>query len=197
MNLSDELNNDQELIDLELVDHWMMIENKPKVIVFDLDHTIWPFYVDLQVVPPFRKKNCFGREVIVDSNDSEIECFKDIKKILNTLKWHCFKNSEHLAVASKALSNQVAFELIDLFGFNEYFSSVQIYSMPKTQHINAIKQEIQFENYNQVLFYDDNKFNIRDTKQMGVFSFLVNKNNGLDLKAVHKSLDLYDRFYRK
>ncbi|XP_075527136.1 magnesium-dependent phosphatase 1-like isoform X6 [Dermacentor variabilis] len=49
-------------------------EKRPKLIVFDLDYTLWPMYVDTHVTPPFKK-------VKTDDPDAA-------KELLTLLDWN-------------------------------------------------------------------------------------------------------------
>ncbi|KAJ8968597.1 hypothetical protein NQ317_004413 [Molorchus minor] len=56
-----------------------MAVKKPKLIVFDLDYTLWPFWVDTHVSPPFRK---VSNGSIVDNYGSQIKCYPQVPDAL-------------------------------------------------------------------------------------------------------------------
>ena len=53
----------------------------PRVIVFDVDFTLWPFWVDTHVRPPF-SKNTSG---IVDSRNKSISLYESVPKIFQEI----------------------------------------------------------------------------------------------------------------
>ena len=42
-------------IDEKIIAAWETLKYKPKVIAFDLDCTLWPFWIDTHVKAPFKK----------------------------------------------------------------------------------------------------------------------------------------------
>jgi magnesium-dependent phosphatase 1 len=185
--------NNRYECDIDLVYHWRDLKKKPSVIVFDLDHTLWPFYVDTTVKEPFTKVN----EAVFDANNKLLAPFESVTKILKTLKECCFDDDEKLAIASRSTRQDLAMNLIELFGWTNLIDSFQIYSMPKSNHMHAIKNELKFNSFRQVLFFDDHQFNINTTKPMGVFAFKLDKSTGLNMKALHRAFDLYDYYMHR
>jgi magnesium-dependent phosphatase 1 len=176
-------------IDTELIKRWKGLKKKPNVIVFDLDYTLWPYYVDCHVEPPIRKLN--EREV-VDSVGFKMNGFKDINKILKTLKEHCLNDNQYLAVASRSTTPKLAMEAIEALGWTEYFSSVQIYPKSKTIHMSKIKEDLKFESYDQVLFFDDEHTNIKETSKMGVCAILIACETGVDMNTLLNGLNKFN-----
>ena len=185
----------EDMIDCELVYHWRDLKHKPKFIIFDLDHTLWPFAVDTNIVPPFRRIKEDKNSIITDLNDLELKGFEDVPKILNTLFEYCFMEGEKMAVASRSRRKDLALKLIELLDWKKYFHSIQIYSMPKNNHIFAIKSELNIKDFKDVLFFDDNKSNIEVANQLGICSFFVDKNIGLNLFNVHCAFDIFEKQY--
>ena len=184
--------NCEDLLDYDLVYHWRDLVIKPKIIVLDLDHTLWPFYVDTNPVPPFTKHLIGKQLTVTDSTQTQLMGYADIPKILNTLTEYCFNNGEQIAIASRSRRQDLAMNLIELFNWKKYFNSFQIYSLPKNNHLFAIKNELKCNDFGDMLFFDDNKYNVNLATDMGVCSYLVDKNIGLNFESVHRALDIFD-----
>jgi magnesium-dependent phosphatase 1 len=195
---STKIKDNNHLIDHDLIKHWKGLKRKPKVIVFDLDYTLWPYYVDCHVAPPIKKETHKKKVTIRDNNDYELFHYEDVPRILYTLKYHCFKDDtdRHLAIASKSSTKMLALNLIDHFNWSQYFSSFQIYPRSKTHHMNEIKKDLGdsvFTNFNEVLFFDDEPYNIKQTKEIGVYAHRVHRDTGLDTKAIFNGLDKFSK----
>lgn len=180
-------------ISIELLYHWNDLIKRPKVIVFDLDHTLWNFYIDYDRKPPLRK---LADKRVVDSNGKCLDFFPQVIQILNTLKTECFNNGNvKLAIASRAQQFQVAFDALNLLECHSYFDSVQIYSCPKNVHLYAIRDDLKLktDDFSDFLFFDDNKYNINVAREFGICSILVDKKRGLDIDYINYGLDVFEK----
>ena len=135
-----------------------------ELIVFDLDYTLWPFHVDTHVDPPFKKEN----GIIKDRNGTLIKCFPEVPSILKQLHDLGYK----LAVASRTDTPKEGRELVDLFGWNKYFTYYEIYPGCKVTHFNCFKKNSGID-FHRMLFFDDESRNIRDISKLGVTSIFV------------------------
>ncbi|XP_057658278.1 magnesium-dependent phosphatase 1-like [Diorhabda carinulata] len=161
-----------------------MESKKLNLIVFDLDYTLWPFWVDTHVTPPFQK-NASGH--IVDRNNTKIECYPEVPEVLNELH----NEGYTLAVASRTSEIKGAKQLIQLFGWDKYFKYLEIFPGQKTKHFNNIKSQSGVQ-YNEMIFFDDESRNIVDVGGIGVTSILVT--DGVNRKIVEEGIR---RFARK
>ncbi|KAK4877335.1 hypothetical protein RN001_009841 [Aquatica leii] len=154
---------------------------KPKLIVFDLDYTLWPFWVDTHVNPPFRKSSSGS---IVDSTGATVKCYKEVPKVLEKLK----QDGYILGVASRTSEIRGAMQLIELFGWAKYFTYKEIYPGKKTTHFANFRKQSGIQ-YKDMLFFDDENRNIKDLKGEGVTSILVQ--DGVTEKVVENGLKEY------
>jgi len=156
----------------------MSLTRVPKMVVFDLDYTLWPFWVDTHVNPPFHK-NSTGK--VVDSRGSVIKYYPDTPTILKYLK----ENNIGISVASRTGEIDGAEQLIQLFGWNKYFQNKQIYPGSKDKHIKKISKTHSIE-LEDMLFFDDEHRNIVDLERLGVVSILVK--NGMTMQVLMDGL---------
>lgn len=177
--------------DHELVKHWRSLKKKPNVIVFDLDYTLWPYYVDCHVEPPLSKRTINGQEALFDSNGMQVTGFSEVTKILKTLKHHCLSPEQHIAIASRSTTPELAMQVIEHLGWKEFFSSFQIYPLNKVTHMSEIKKDLDFERYEEVLFFDDEYYNIKATQSLGLVAVHIDDRNGLDLRTFIDGLNIY------
>lgn len=138
-----------------------------------------------------------GDLVLNDSNGNYLRPFQDVTRILTTLKDHCLKRNQHLAVASRASSRNLALKAIEEFGWTRFFSSIQIYPEVKTIHMKNIITELNIQSYDQILFFDDEHRNIVDTSVIGVLACLVTQKNGFDKTQIFDGLRSYNDRERK
>jgi len=150
----------------------------PKMVVFDLDYTLWPFWVDTHVSPPFHKN---GNGKVVDLRGSVIKHYPDSPKVLKYL----WENNIGVSVASRTGEIDGAEQLVNLFGWNKYFTNKQIYPGSKDTHINRISKACKIE-LEDMLFFDDEHRNIVDLERLGVISVLVK--NGMTMKVLMDGL---------
>lgn len=155
----------------------------PKIAVFDLDHTCWPFAVDsYQYVPPYH----FYQGKLVDNNNQEIKSYPDFPKIFQMLQ----SNSIKVAVASRTTYPSGAYRLLDLLDWNKYINYYQIYPGKKTKHFQKIKEESGFD-YQEMIFFDDEERNIVDVGALGVYAVYVDPYTGATESIVLESLEKF------
>jgi magnesium-dependent phosphatase 1 len=156
---------------------------KPKLLVFDLDYTLWPFWVDTHVTPPFSKK---ANGVVVDTYGQKVKFYEEVPKVLEELKGEGYL----IGIASRTGEVRGAESLLNLFGWNAFIDCKQIYPGCKLKHFKTIKQTLDVE-YDEMIFFDDEQRNITDLKTVGVLSILVK--NGVTRKVVQDALAKFAR----
>lgn len=158
-----------------------MSERKPKILVFDLDYTLWPFWVDTHVTPPFVKRK---KDEIVDAHGQIIRYYKDVPAILDKLS----KEGYELGVASRTSEIEGAKQLLSLLDWEKYFKYKEIYPGCKVTHFSKIKKLSNID-YKDMIFFDDEQRNISDLDKVGVFSVLVT--HGITEEVIDQSLKMF------
>ena len=189
MNSKTETSN-ESVHDSELIKLWHSLKRRPKIIVFDLDYTLWPYFIDCQVSPPI-KAHTKDNNIVQDSDGRIYKPFKDVTKILRTLREKCLGEDGYLAIASRSSTEDLAMQAIEIYGWKPFLSSFQIYRTSKDNHMIEIKKELGFENFSDVLFFDDEERNYKPTADLGVLPFLVNQVDGLNFDAMCNGLVKY------
>jgi magnesium-dependent phosphatase-1 len=133
------------------------------------------------------------RETVVDSEGFDMSGFVDVSKILKTLKEKCLKPGQHLAIASRSTTPELAMRTMELHGWKDYFSSFQIYPRNKTEHMTKIKNELKFDKFQEVLFFDDEYHNIMDTGYLGVCAIEIKRSFGLNMETFFAGLDRFSQ----
>ncbi|KAL1516884.1 hypothetical protein ABEB36_000721 [Hypothenemus hampei] len=157
----------------------MKVENL-KIIVFDLDYTLWPFWVDTHVTPPFQKKN----NGVVDSYGSKVKYYPEVPEVLRNLK----EEGYEIGVASRTSELHGAEQLLNLFDWNKYITYKEIYPGCKVTHFNKIKKQSNC-NFDEMLFFDDETRNIHDLTKLGVVSILVR--NGVTKHIIENGIQQF------
>ncbi|CAA2976103.1 magnesium-dependent phosphatase 1 [Olea europaea subsp. europaea] len=137
----------------------------PRLVVFDLDYTLWPFYCECR------------------SKREMPSLYPHAKGILYALK----DKGVNLAIASRSPTPDIANTFLDKLGIKPLFVAQEIFSSwtHKTEHFQRIKQRSGIP-YNEMLFFDDEDRNIEAVSKMGVTSILVH--NGVNLGALRQGL---------
>ncbi|KAK7319487.1 hypothetical protein RJT34_04208 [Clitoria ternatea] len=137
----------------------------PRLVVFDLDYTVWPFYCECR------------------SKHDTPYLYPDVKGILNALK----HQNIDLAIASKSPTPQIATTYLDKLNIRSMFVAEEIfYSWTnKIDHFQKIHSKTGVP-FNSMLFFDDDDNNIQGVSKMGVTSILVR--NGVNLGAFREGL---------
>ncbi|CAH8602741.1 unnamed protein product [Heterobilharzia americana] len=150
----------------------------PRLIVFDLDFTLWPLWCDTHVSPPFIRKN----NVIYDVNERRVDVYPDSEKILRIISESPVIK---LACASRTSAINVAQQLLRILGWSNLFDYTEIYPGSKISHFKRF-HELSGIAYTDMLFFDDEERNINDISRLGVQCHLVER--GLTLKLLEHAL---------
>ena len=83
----------------------------PKAVVFDLDYTLWPYWVDTHIDPPLKRRNDALNEV-VDRSGLKLGFFRDVPSILLELKDRGVPVAAASRTAAPAVARQALRELM-------------------------------------------------------------------------------------
>ncbi|XP_071085873.1 magnesium-dependent phosphatase 1-like [Haliotis cracherodii] len=154
---------------------------RPKLIVFDLDYTLWPFWVDTHHDPPFLKRSD-GQ--VYDRHGKMVICYPDVPQVLHRLHSEGYT----LAVASRSSTPPEAHELCHLFDWDKYFTYKEIYPGSKVTHFGRFVEESGIP-YEDMLFFDDEQRNIIELRNIGVTSIMVN--DGITKALIKEGLETF------
>ncbi|KAJ5898810.1 magnesium dependent phosphatase [Penicillium taxi] len=162
----------------------------PKLITFDLDYTLWPFWVDMDVSTPIKSRDNNSR--VTDRWNESFAFYPAVSSIIQA----CASRSIPLALASRTSAPELAREMLkslhiipafsDKSTANtrttralEYFDYVQIFPGNKTQHFSRI-QQASGTAYEDMLFFDDEARNRNVESELGVTFYLVRRGMTID-----------------
>ncbi|PSN73603.1 magnesium-dependent phosphatase-1 [Corynespora cassiicola Philippines] len=147
----------------------------PKIVVFDLDYTLWPFWVDTHVTPPIKAQE--GGLKVKDRYGEGYGFYSDVGGILDALK----QKGIIIGVASRTSAPDLGREMLKLLKIPstsgssqraiDYFDHLQIYPGSKTTHFERIHRDSGIE-YEEMLFFDDESRN-KNVEVLGVVMKLV------------------------
>ncbi|KAM3178757.1 hypothetical protein ACTXT7_001947 [Hymenolepis weldensis] len=157
------------------------VSHKPALIVFDLDCTLWPFDCDDYYGNALYLKD--GE--VYDESGTQVRPFPHSECVLKRI----YEEPDvKLAVASSTSSPKVGRKLLNLLGWDKYFDYLEIYPTGKTRHFKELESKSGIP-FNQMLFFDDLMFNIRDAKKLGVHAVPVQR--GVDMALLKKALQSF------
>jgi len=167
----------------------------PRVIVFDLDNTLW--------TPELYKLRHLERSNEIPVAGRDVELFEGAKEVLGDILPDLGGDSNEkkpiLAIASRTNKVDWAEDLLDQFQLRDLFDSIEIFPGIKTNHFAKIQRSTKVP-FHEMMFFDDardGKYgNCEPVAAMGVFC--VHCPYGLRTKDVfERALDLYQNEWDK
>ncbi|XP_031112122.1 magnesium-dependent phosphatase 1-like [Ipomoea triloba] len=145
----------------------------PRLVVFDLDYTLWPFC-------------CHTR-----CKCEVPRLYPQVKAILCALK----EVGVGVGIASRSPTPHIAADAyLWKLGIKSMVIAQEVFPSwsPKTEHFQRIHRRTGLP-YNEMLFFDDETRNIDAVSKMGVTSILVSS-KGIDLKTLWKGLSAFNQY---
>ncbi|KAF1822517.1 magnesium-dependent phosphatase-1 [Dissoconium aciculare CBS 342.82] len=151
----------------------------PKMLVFDLDYTLWPFWIDTHVQPPIRATVPGGFE-IRDRSGRDLAFYPEVPGILRALQ----DKSVVVGAASRTSAPTLARRLLGLLQIpgptserdgagdaSSFFDHMEIYPGNKIAHFKQLQKKTGLA-YEEMLFFDDESRN-KNVEELGVVMYLV------------------------
>jgi len=175
----------------------------PKLVVFDLDWTLWPLDVDTHVDPPFVRTSS---GIVLDNCGREVFLFPDTRRVLQELR----ANNVPIAFASRTTDPIAAEALLKSLLLHDHSDSLttlwdclssrdhfQAYpsrgGKAKTKHFSEIMKahEKNFSciSFHDVVFFDDAEDNIEVATEAGVVAIYLERGEGLTYELFTRGLE--------
>lgn len=148
----------------------------PKVVVFDLDYTLWPFWCDTHISPPLKAVSKTEGE---DRYGTKLALYPDVASIITEL----YENDVVLVAASRTATPKIAQELLRILHVKDkplikYFLSLQWGQGSKIKHIRNAAKHLKLEaelKQGSFILYDD-EYRNRDVETISCkFAYLPNE----------------------
>lgn len=182
----------------------LLQQRRPKMIVIDLDNTVWPDFSIEATSPPYIFLSAASSSPKADSNGAGNGGIKLLCKdrftnlptililypeILDVLLF-CRAENMPLSICSRTSQPETVKAILQSLRVWDYFSFPQLFPARKTVHFRNL-QSITGLQYSDMLFFDDEYKNIDICTSLGVSSCLVDRNSGLDGITLVKGLRSY------
>ncbi|ODV97677.1 hypothetical protein PACTADRAFT_47549 [Pachysolen tannophilus NRRL Y-2460] len=157
----------------------------PKIVVFDLDYTLWPCWCDTHISKPIKSLN---PSTIIDSNHFKISFYKDVPKILHELN----SAGVIIATASRTCDPQIAKKMLkllklkngdgdgdDLISAYDIIDHMEWGTFSKINHLKKIASRFKVD-YREMVLFDDELRNKDVESKLGVkFIHIADESIGL------------------
>lgn len=161
----------------------------PKMIVFDLDYTLWPFWIDTHVTPPLKRSS--DGLTIKDRYGEAYGFYNDTAGILSSIK----EKDIVLGAASRTCAPELAREALNMLKIPgssskhamSMFDHLEIYPGDKKTHFAKLQKKSGLE-YEEMLFFDDESRN-KNVETLGVVMQLVK--NGMSKQEVDRGVEAW------
>ncbi|KAF8602019.1 magnesium-dependent phosphatase-1 [Ceratobasidium sp. AG-I] len=170
----------------------------PKLVAFDLDYTLWDFWVDTHVSPPFKRDGSSINQV-ADRYKTPISFYKDVPWILQ----HLVDTECHIAACSRTSATEEARQLLGLLLLPpppsstgpkraiEFFDTLEIYPGSKIKHFKTLHKKTGIP-YSEMLFFDDEMRN-KEVESLGMT--MQHVRDGMTRKVFQQGLELWRKRY--
>ena len=161
----------------------------PKMIVFDLDYTLWPFWTDTHPSSPM-KKGKDGGLTVKDAFGGSFGFYNEVAGVLAACKTHNIQ----IGAASRTSAISVARDMLSYLSIPwegsskpaiGLFDYLEIYPGDKKGHFQKIHKRSGIE-YSEMLFIDDESRN-RNVEDLGVHFHLIR--DGVTRAEVDRGVD--------
>lgn len=155
----------------------------PKLIVFDLDFTLWDcggLWVDCTSYPFATLPD----GTIVDRENRRMRLYEEVTDILD----HVDRLGIPMALASRTERPDWARDLLDRFEIRKRFAFEEIFPSSKVQHFSRLTADSGYE-FEEMLFFDDEHRNIVDVGALGVKCVEVSR--GVDDSSFRSGMALF------
>lgn len=172
----------------------------PRLVVFDLDYTLWPFWVDTHITPPIRPAPAplpasrSAATTAVDRWGEAFDLYPDVPRIL----WGLSQQGVRIAVASRTTASDLARDMLKTLALappqdsdgapaaaaaggrgaekprrllDLFDGGLEIYPSSKLRHMEALARRNAVA-FEDVLFFDDERRNA-EVESLGVTMYLV------------------------
>ncbi|RWR74135.1 magnesium-dependent phosphatase 1 [Cinnamomum micranthum f. kanehirae] len=142
-----------------------LFEILPRLVVFDLDYTLWPFYCECRSKREMPRLYTHAKGIMYALKDKGID----------------------MAIASRSPTPDIAKTFLNKLEIQSMFVAQEIFSSwtHKTEHFQRIHRRTGVP-FKSMLFFDDEDRNIESVSNMGVTSILVG--DGVTLGALRQGL---------
>ncbi|KAH6676575.1 putative magnesium-dependent phosphatase P8B7.31 [Halenospora varia] len=161
----------------------------PKIIVFDLDYTLWPFWVDTHVTPPLKASP--AHDSAKDRFGESFSFYHEVPHILHSLRERGIK----VGAASRTSAPDLGREMLRLLHISDgegkkrkaidYFDHMEIYPGSKITHFTKLQKSTGLK-FEEMLFFDDESRN-RNVETLGVCMYLVR--DGVSKKEINNGIN--------
>ncbi|KAG1175929.1 hypothetical protein G6F36_011029 [Rhizopus arrhizus] len=166
----------------------------PKLIVFDLDYTLWPEWIDCTYGPPYK----YNEETnsVIDKQKEELKLFEHTTRIISFIK---SLPDTQIAIASRTHAPEWARKLLSLLRIPELdnitlleaIDYMEIYPSSKIKHFKALSEKSGIPCH-EMLFFDDEQRN-REVAKLGVHFVLVDSRTGITPTQFENALDAFEK----
>mmetsp|Transcript_1693 Transcript_1693/g.2359 ORF Transcript_1693/g.2359 Transcript_1693/m.2359 type:complete len:191 (+) Transcript_1693:280-852(+) len=172
-------------------------EHLPKLIVFDVDYTLWPYWIDTHLSAPF----CKGDDgSIRDSVGRPCILFPDVKNILLEIYQH---PDIEIGLASRTGQPSWLKQLAELHLLDDGNAELTLWSVAKYREVYPGSKLKHFRKISQasgihcseMLFFDDEPYNNSEVCQLGVILQEVPSfsDTGTTIDIVLKGLEEFEK----
>ncbi|XP_054276969.1 magnesium-dependent phosphatase 1-like [Macrosteles quadrilineatus] len=155
----------------------------PAMIVFHLDHTLWPFTMEIMQHPLNRTG---VKHQIKDKVGRLFNMYPDVYDILEELDQKWYK----IGGLSADSDIRRVEETTDLFDIDKFFNGFETKPGNKTEQMLRLSEraKVPLEN---ILYYDTNKLDLDDMKAINVTGVWVNLSGGLTYAHLEQGFKVF------